>query len=72
MSALRSGDALLLTENAVLALSISDGQDPTAPVYALASDAMARGLGQFSAKATLVDYPAMVNLTAQAEHVISW
>lgn len=72
MSVLRDGDALLLTESAVLALSILNGQDPMAPVYALAPDAMARGLGQYTAKATLVDYPAMVNLTAQAQHIISW
>ncbi|MDN6318684.1 MAG: sulfurtransferase complex subunit TusB [Marinobacter sp.] len=72
MNAIRSGDALLLTENAVLALSILDDQAPMAQVYAIASDAIARGFGQSGTKATLVDYPAMVKLTAQAQHLISW
>lgn len=70
--ALRPEDALLLTESAVLALCVSGGPVPTVPVYALAPDAVARGLGQFTTEATLVDYSDMVNLTAQAQNVISW
>ncbi|MGO1461026.1 MAG: sulfurtransferase complex subunit TusB [Marinobacter sp.] len=71
LSALRSGDALLLTENAVLALPALGG-GPLVPVYALTPDAMARGLDQCTDKVTLVDYPTMVDLTARAQHVISW
>lgn len=70
---LRPGDALLLIESAVLALSVTDGYDhPAVSVYVLAPDAMARGVGQHTAKATLVDYSTMVNLTAQAQNIISW
>lgn len=67
--ALQPGDALLLTESAVLALA---DRDTTARVYALASDAMARGVGNLAEEVTLVDFPAMVELTAQAHNVISW
>jgi tRNA 2-thiouridine synthesizing protein B len=70
--ALRPGDALLLTESAVLALAVSGGHAPSIPVYALASDAVARGVGQCGAEVTLVDFPVMVDLTAQAQNVISW
>lgn len=72
LSALRSDDSLLLTENAVLALPALEGYNLVAPVYALTSDAMARGLGPHAETATLVDYPAMVDLTVRAQHVISW
>lgn len=70
--ALRPGDALLLTESAVLALPMPRDHNLAIPVYALAQDATARGVGQCGGDATLVDYPAMVNLTAQAQNVISW
>ncbi|MGO1749828.1 MAG: sulfurtransferase complex subunit TusB [Marinobacter sp.] len=70
--ALRPGDALLLTESAVLAIATSDGHNPGIPIYVLAPDAVARSLGQCDAEATLVDFPAMVDLTAQAQNVISW
>lgn len=72
LQALKPGDALLLTESAVLALSVSGDQNPTIPVYALVADAVARGVGQYATEATLVDYAAMVNLTAHAQYVISW
>lgn len=72
LSALKPGDCLLLTENAVLALSTLEGPDFNAPVYALTPDAMARGLGSYTEYATLVDYPTMVDLTARAQHIISW
>lgn len=71
--ALRPGDALLLTENAVLAISVAGVHDDAAiPVYALEADAAARGLGQSGTETTLVDFPAMVDLTARAQNVISW
>lgn len=70
--ALKPGDALLLTESAVLTIAASGDHNPGIPVYALAPDAVARGLGQCDTEATLVDFPAMVDLTAQAKNVISW
>jgi len=72
MNALRPGDALLLTENAVLALAVQGDTAVSIPVYALAPDFVARGLGQSPGRAALVDFPAMVDLTAQAQNVISW
>jgi len=72
MEALRPGDALLLTENAVLALATSGCRGINIPVYALMPDVKARGLEQNTGEAALVNYPAMVDLTARAQHVISW
>ncbi|MGK0525514.1 MAG: tRNA 2-thiouridine synthesizing protein B [Pseudomonadales bacterium] len=72
MGALMPGDALLLTENAVLALAAQCSTLAGIRVYALAPDVAARGLGQCTGEAALVDYPAMVDLTAQAQNVISW
>jgi len=72
IGALRPGDALLLTESAVLALAAPGNHDTRIPVYALAPDVVARGLGQCPGDVTLVDFPAMVDLTALAQHVISW
>ncbi|WP_339780419.1 sulfurtransferase complex subunit TusB [uncultured Marinobacter sp.] len=73
MGALKPGDALLLTENAVLALAIQGNTAASIRVYALAPDVAARGLGQRpGGAAALVDFPAMVDLTAQAQNVISW
>lgn len=69
--ALQPGDALLLTESAVLALAAQAGPDAI-PVYALASDVVARGLGQCTREASLVDFPAMVDLTSRAQNIISW
>ncbi|MBK1851990.1 sulfurtransferase complex subunit TusB [Marinobacter sp. 1-4A] len=70
--ALRPGDALLLIESAVLALAAQSGPESDVPVYALASDIVARGLGQCAREASLVDFPAMVDLTTRAQNVISW
>lgn len=70
--ALKPGDALLLTESAVLALAVIRDHNPRVPVYALAADAVARGIGQCDADVTLVGFPAMVDLTAHAQHVICW
>jgi tRNA 2-thiouridine synthesizing protein B len=71
--ALMPGDALLLIENAVLALATAGSELLTmTSVYALTPDVMARGLENRIGKANLVDFPAMVKLTAQAQKVISW
>ena len=72
MAALRPGDALLLTENAVLALALQSEPVSSVSVYALAPDVVARGMGQSPSEASLVDFPAMVDLTARAKNIISW
>ncbi|HDZ39447.1 MAG TPA: sulfurtransferase complex subunit TusB [Marinobacter sp.] len=72
MDALRPGDALLFTESAVLALATQQHPEIDVPVFVLAPDALARGLGQCPDGVTQVDFPAMVDLTAQAQTVISW
>lgn len=72
MNALRPGDALLLIEGAVLALAAPGVSKANIPIFVLEPDAVARGLSQCSGETTLVGYPAMVDLTAQAQTVISW
>lgn len=71
MAAVQPGDALLLTENGVLAFATSD-PEPGVPVFALAPDLTARGLGSHGKKATHVDFAGMVDLTTQAQKLISW
>ncbi|GGE73031.1 hypothetical protein GCM10011533_26780 [Streptosporangium jomthongense] len=71
MSVLQSGDALLLTENAVLALAVNS-IDPGVPVFALAPDLAARGLESGIQGASLVDYAGMVDLTTHAQKLINW
>jgi tRNA 2-thiouridine synthesizing protein B len=70
--ALQPGDALLLTENAVLALSTPGSRELNTPVYALEPDVLARGLPGDTGEATLIGFPAMVEMTARAQKVISW
>ncbi|WP_417514821.1 sulfurtransferase complex subunit TusB [Marinobacter sp.] len=70
--ALKPGDALLLTESAVLAIATRAIHSTSTPVYVLAADVVARGLDHCAPEASLVDFPAMVDLTAQAQNVISW
>ncbi|MBK1871639.1 MULTISPECIES: sulfurtransferase complex subunit TusB [unclassified Marinobacter] len=72
LRSLNPGDALLLIENAALALATPGELTAGIPVYALSPDVLARGLAQTARKASLVDFPAMVELTAQAQKVISW
>ncbi|MDO6442412.1 MULTISPECIES: sulfurtransferase complex subunit TusB [unclassified Marinobacter] len=72
MRSLRAGDALLLTESAVLAIATTDVHDPNTTVYALKADVLARGLDDCASETHLVDFPAMVDLTAQAQNIISW
>lgn len=71
LSMLGSDDALLLTENGVVALEGAHNLK-AARLYALSSDACARGLGKNPGEAHYVDYTEMVALTLQAQRVISW
>lgn len=72
LPALTDGDALLLTENGVLHLATEVAYKKNVTVYALAPDVQARGLGECSSEAFIIDFPAMVDLTAQAQNIISW
>lgn len=72
---LRTGDSLLLTENAVLAtvdtaLSWPDG----ITLYALQPDAEARGVPveTNSFQVQSIDFPEFVTLTLQADKVVCW
>lgn len=68
LAAQDEGDLLLLTENAVLALSDRRIQLPSS-IRALASDCQARGI---SGEGRLVDYTGMVELTDRFSRIISW
>lgn len=70
--ALKAGDTLLLTENGVLALALSNSCEAAVPVYALTVDVMARGLNQCTKGTIMVDFTTMVDMTAQAQNIISW
>lgn len=69
---LKPGDTLLLTENAVLALADNTYNEETIEVYALAPDVLSRGLSNCAQEAVLVNFTEMVELTAQAQNMISW
>jgi len=71
LGTLGADDALLLTESGVLALA-TDISLKTDQVFALASDVQARGMTGSTEHFTLVDYPEMVDLSLQAQRVISW
>lgn len=77
LAAMGSDDALLLIENAVLALADKGLSLPGTP-YALEADLTARALGNAGnaldgiTHAVAIDYHEMVKLTAQATRVISW
>lgn len=71
LSALASDDALLLTENGVLALA-DNGLTLDGCVYALAPDLLARAIPEAGTIARAIDYDEMVALTAAANRVISW
>lgn len=71
LGTLGADDALLLTESGVLALA-ADASPNTGQVYALTSDVQARGMAGKTGDALLVDYGEMVDLTLQAQRVISW
>lgn len=70
LKAAGSDDALLLTENAVLAASRSDLRYPC-PIYLLEPDMRARSV-TFDNSDQVVDYAGMVALTVEATRVISW
>lgn len=77
LDAMGSDDALLLIENAVLALA-DKGLSLPRTTYALEADLTARALGNAdnaldgTTHAIVIDYHEMVKLTAQAIRVISW
>ncbi len=71
MKALAGSDQLLLTENAVLALTDSETSLP-ATVLALSADMMARGLTQADLSEHGIGFDDMVRLTAHATRIISW
>ena len=65
-------DGLLLTGNGVLFLA-TGGLKGNSKVFALSPDVDARGLGEmFDNRATPVSFAEMVELTLQAQRVISW
>lgn len=70
LAALAETDQLLLTENAVIALADATIALPQA-TYALAADLEARCL-EGRETTTVIDYPGMVRLTADADRVICW
>ena len=71
LSAIGPEDALLLTENGVLAVSQLSGID-SERCFALAPDLEARGLSPKISRDQTVSFEDMVVLTASAETVISW
>ncbi|MFO7993296.1 MAG: sulfurtransferase complex subunit TusB [Marinobacter sp.] len=71
LSCLESRDALLLTENGVLALA-DKGLTLEGAVYALSADLVARAIPEDASIANVIDYDEMVALTIRANRVISW
>lgn len=71
LSCLESGDALLLTENGVLALA-DKGLTLEGAVYALSADLVARAIPEQASIANTIGYDEMVALTIRANRVISW
>lgn len=66
-------DALVLTENAVLGLTMAQTALPPS-LYAITTDIDARGLQGLleASSAQSIDYPALVALTEAAQRIISW
>jgi len=65
-------DGLLLTGNGVLLLA-AESRPGASEVFALSPDIDARGLGEFKgSSAKPVDFAEMVELSLQANRVISW
>ncbi|AHI27828.1 DsrH/TusB family sulfur metabolism protein [Marinobacter similis] len=62
---------MALTENGVLGLVASKALS-SVPTYAIEGDLNARGLSDKNLGAAPIDYSELVNLTLQAERVISW
>ena len=79
VAALTSNDAVLLIENGVLVADDDCIRSAPCPVFALAADARARGVGaqnKANSDSTTViqcvDYEQMVQLSALAKRIISW
>ncbi|KAA1175160.1 sulfurtransferase complex subunit TusB [Marinobacter salinexigens] len=66
-----SDDALLLTENGVLALTTSRVLGDRT-VYALKSDLTARAIDTHQSNVGAIDYQGMVELSLKAKRVICW
>ncbi|MDF2177609.1 sulfurtransferase complex subunit TusB [Aliiglaciecola sp. CAU 1673] len=76
MQRMADGDALLLMQDAVLALS-QDNKDlallaQRGALFVLSDDCKARGLQNNYIGCTMLDYPGFVDLTLQFDKVISW
>lgn len=71
LSSMESQDALLLTENGVLALA-DKGFTLEGSVYAVSADLLARAIPEAGTIAQAIDYDEMVALTTRANRVISW
>ena len=71
LAAVAPEDGLLLTENAVLAVT-GGFTFNTAQVYSLGSDVQARGLEHHGTGVSRVDFNGMVDLTTRARRIISW
>ncbi|WP_148862691.1 sulfurtransferase complex subunit TusB [Marinobacter fonticola] len=72
---LTSGDALLLIENAVVAIADNAVGWPTdIETYVLTEDLEARGLKDFAVENgwACVNYPEFVTLTTESEKVVCW
>lgn len=71
LAARRSGDTLLLVENAVLALAMPELRLPPG-THALSPDMQARAIDLPDSATKAIGYDDMVALTADSEKVISW
>ncbi|GAA3554524.1 sulfurtransferase complex subunit TusB [Marinobacter xestospongiae] len=72
LATLAATDALVLIEDAVLALA--SGLDTSAAVYALGPDLAARGLAADNGQTgvIVIDYEELVALAAGADKTVSW
>ncbi|MCK7548498.1 sulfurtransferase complex subunit TusB [Marinobacter koreensis] len=72
LASLGSEDALLLTEDGVLAAASDRFTGFAGPVYALRADLEARAVEVAGGTLSPVDFEGMVKLTTEAEQIISW
>ncbi|MBY6032409.1 sulfurtransferase complex subunit TusB [Marinobacter daepoensis] len=71
LSAFKEGDALILMEDAVLALTDQEQALPSTS-YALSADAQARAVANRAPRQQLIDYNDFVQLTATYSRIINW
>ncbi|WP_346836474.1 sulfurtransferase complex subunit TusB [Microbulbifer sp. SAOS-129_SWC] len=71
IAAFRDGDALLLIEDGVYALSGLAGEIAANPVYCLANDALARGL-EVPKNVRAIDDARWVELCTEHQPIVSW